>query len=96
MDMVMFNDRYYLVELYENITHENVSNYDTKIEEWKQCNIILDCKNIKEIDASGLALIVSLCIENRKQGNTFNCINLYGQPLNLFKILNIYSLVKAR
>lgn len=64
------------------------------IREHKNANLVLDLKNLRFMDSSGLGVILGRYKQLKSQGNTMYIRNANKQIEKVFSVSGLYSIVK--
>ncbi len=73
----------------DSITAPDVRGTFDEIVDAKPKAVVLDLSALRVIDSSGVGAIVSLFKRLRAEGATFEVRGVNGQPLSIFKVLNL-------
>ena len=70
------------------------SELDKAIREHKDANLVLDLKNLRFMDSSGLGVILGRYKQLKKHGNSMYIRNANKQIEKVFSVSGLYSIVK--
>lgn len=83
-----------VVECHGRLTFENAPllKAEMKDQAAKHKRIVLDLKEVPQLDSAGLGTVVGLYVSARTRGCKFDLVNAAPQVREIFKITNVLSL----
>jgi anti-anti-sigma factor len=86
-----------LVTCHGRLTHENSPLLRAEMKEKvaREKRIVMDLKEVPQIDSAGLGAVVGLYVTARTRGCKFELVNAGPQVREIFKITNMLSLFEA-